>query len=441
MNRRDFLKTTAAGAAVLGAASCTPKAMENTVSTKGIEGKVPVRRDGADGVGLLGFGCMRWPMTKDADGKDVIDQKAVNEMVDKALEHGVNYFDSAPVYLRGASEAATAAALARHPREDYFIATKLSVWENDRQKCIEMYKRSLEIYNTDHIDYYLLHSMNGADNFRERFVDTGIWDFLQKEKEAGRIRKLGFSFHGTKEGFDSLMALHDSLHWDFVQVQINYVDWTHAAPDATAEYMYKELEKLGIPVIIMEPLLGGRLAEIPAVLADRLKARAPQSSIASWAFRFCGTLPGVLTILSGMTCMEHLEDNLRTFTDFKPLDAAELELLEQIAEQINEYPLVDCTGCQYCMPCPYGIDIPGIFRFYNKHVNDGTYVTSAEQEDFARLRRKYLLDYSRSIEAVRQADHCISCGRCRKACPQHIRIPSELRRIDEYLEKLKQGKL
>ena len=175
------------------------------------------------------------------------------------------------------------------------------------------------------------------------------------------------------------------------------------------------------------------------ILADELKARAPQSSIASWAFRFCGSLPRVLTILSGMTCMEHLDDNLRTFTDFKPLDASESALLEQIADHISEYPLVDCTGCQYCMPCPYGIDIPGIFRFYNKHVNDGTYVTSSEQENFARIRRKYLLDYSRSIEAVRQADHCISCGQCQKSCPQHIRIPAEPRRIDEYLEKPNQG--
>ena len=441
MKRRDVLKTTAAGAAVLGAASCAPKTAKNTISKKRIEGKVPVRTDGTNEVGLLGFGCMRWPMIKDNEGNNIIDQNAVNEMVDKALEHGVNYFDSAPVYLRGTSEAATAAALARHPREDYFIATKLSVWDSDRQKCIDMYRRSLEIYNTDHIDYYLLHSMDGADSFRRRFVDTGIWDFLLKEKEAGRIRKLGFSFHGTKEGFDSLMALNDSCHWDFVQVQINYVDWTHAAPDATAEYMTGELNRLGIPIIIMEPLLGGRLAGIPAILADQLKAKAPQESIASWAFRFCGSLPGVLTILSGMNCMDHLDDNLRTFTGFKALDEDEFELLEQIAGKISQYPLVDCTGCQYCMPCPYGIDIPGIFRFYNKHVNEGSYVTSAEQERFARIRKKYLLDYSRSIEAVRQADHCISCGQCQKACPQHIRIPSELRRIDEYLEKLKQGKI
>lgn len=442
MDRRQFIKTTTAGAAVLGVAACTPKTAETAImEPKDISGNVPVRSDGHNEVGLLGFGCMRWPMVKNSEGRDVINQEAVNEMVDLALAHGVNYFDSSPVYLQGQSEAATAAALARHPRESYLIATKLSVWESDRKKCIEMYKRSLEIYNTDHIDYYLLHSMGSADNFRERFVNTGIWDFLQKEKAAGRIRQLGFSFHGSTEGFDSLMALHDTCHWDFVQIQMNYVDWTHARRDATAQYMYETLERMDIPVVIMEPLLGGRLAEVPAVVADKLKGRAPGNSIASWAFRFCGTFPRVLTILSGMNRIDHLKDNLATFTAFEPLGENDLQMLEDAADQIEKFPLVHCTGCQYCMPCPYGIDIPGIFRFYNRHVNEGTYVTSDEQKDFARLRRKYLLDYSRSIEALRQADHCVMCGKCSKACPQHIKIPNELRRIDNYVERLKQGKV
>lgn len=444
MDRREFIKTAAAGAAVMGAAACTsgiqkPDTEKASTNGKDISGNVPIRQCGDDNVGLLGYGCMRWPMIKDAEGRDIIDQEAVNELVDKALEHGVNYFDSSPVYLQGQSEAATAAALLRHPRDRYLIATKMSVWESDRQKCLDMYHRSLEIYKTDHIDYYLLHSMNGADNFRERFVDTGIWDFLLKEKAAGRIRNLGFSFHGSKEGFDALMGLHESCHWDFVQIQMNYIDWTHAKRGASAEYMYGELQKRGIPVVIMEPLLGGRLALIPAQQANRLKAEEPSETVASWAFRFCGSFPGVLTILSGMTYMDHLEDNLHTFTAFKPLTDSDFALLEDIADKISEYPLVDCTGCQYCMPCPYGIDIPGIFRFYNRHVNEGSYATSEEQKDYARIRRKYLLDYDKSIESVRQADHCIACGKCRSACPQRIRIPDELHRIDEYVEKLRRN--
>ncbi|MCQ2180881.1 MAG: aldo/keto reductase [Bacteroidales bacterium] len=443
MDRRDFIKASLAGMATAGLASCSngSTAEGSGSSSREISGNVPVRLNGSDRVGLLGFGCMRWPMVKDADGNDIIDQEAVNEMVDKALAHGVNYYDSSPVYLQGKSEQAAATALLRHPRESYLIATKLSVWESDRQKCIDMYRRSLDIYKTDHIDYYLLHSMNGADNFRRRFVDTGIWDFLQKEKAAGHIRNLGFSFHGDKNGFDSLMALHDSLHWDFVQIQMNYVDWTHAKDDATAEYMYAELDRREIPIVIMEPLLGGRLASIPATQAERLKASEPGRSIASWAFRFCGSFPRVLTVLSGMNCMDHLEDNLRTFTEFSELGSKEFELLYDVAAQIDKYPLINCTGCQYCMPCPYGIDIPGIFRFYNRHVNEGTYVTSPEQKNYARARRKYLMDYDSSVEKVRQADHCITCGKCRKACPQRIRIPDELRRIDEYIEKVRRGEI
>lgn len=438
MDRRQFIKTAAAGSAAMGIASCAPRVTEADRKEE-ISGNVPERKDGDISVGLLGFGCMRWP--KIGEESQDIDQEAVNEMVDKALAHGVNYFDSSPVYLRGRSEEATAKALSRHPREDYLIATKMSVWDCDRQKCIDMYRRSLEIYGTDYIDYYLLHSMRDAASFRKRFVDNGIWDFLQAEKKAGHIRRLGFSFHGSKEGFDSLIALHGQYHWDFVQIQMNYCDWTHADGEVSADYMYSELSRLDIPVVIMEPLLGGRLAEVPAPVADIFKSKAPGSSVASWSMRFCGSFPKVLCILSGMSCMEHLDDNLRTFTDFKPLTEEDFVMLEDVADRIADFPLVKCTDCKYCMPCPYGIDIPGIFTFYNKHISAGTYVVNSEQEKYAKLRRKYLLDYNRSIATVRQADHCIGCNKCVPKCPQRIKIPEEMKRIDAYLEDLKQEKL
>ena len=438
MDRRQFIKTAALTGAALPLSSCLGRGEAAAESPLGC---VPSRPDGENSVGLLGFGCMRWPMTGGPDGEKVIDQEAVNAMVDKALEHGVNYFDSAPVYLRGKSEEATAIALSRHPRDSYYIATKLSARDGSRKTCLEMYRHSLEVYGTDHIDYYLLHSISGVENFRSRFVGNGIWDFLQEERRLGHIRRLGFSFHGSKEGFDELLALHGECRWDFVQIQMNYCDWTHPGKAPTAEYMYRELEKLDIPIIIMEPLLGGRLAEVPATVSDELKSREPGCSIASWAFRFCGSFPRVLTILSGMSCMEHLDDNLRTFAPFKPLSEEEFALLEDVAGRIASFPLVGCTDCKYCMPCPYGIDIPGIFRFYNRHVSEGTYVVSSEQEHYARLRRRYLLDYNRSIETIRQADHCIGCGKCVPKCPQRIRIPGQLRRIDDYLESLKQGKI
>ena len=356
--------------------------------------------------------------------------------------HGVNYFDTSPVYLRGDSERASAEALNRHPRESWLLATKLSNFANATyENSVKMYRRSLKIFKTDHIDYYLLHSIGSAEDFNRRFGSTGIMDFLLKEREAGRIRNLGFSIHSHKEGFDSMMELHPKYHWDFVQIQMNYLDWTHAGGRNTnADHMYAELSARGIPVVIMEPLRGGGLATLTKPQTARLKAIEPDRSVASWAFRFVGSFPNVLTALSGMTYKEHLEDNLRTFCNFKPLGEEEFKMLEEIADEQSRFSLVGCTGCQYCMPCPYGIDIPGIFRFYDRSVVDGTYVKGPEQERYARARRKYLAEYDKAVESARQADHCISCGKCVSSCPQHIRIPRELQRIDKYIEEIKQEK-
>ena len=446
MKRRDFIKISSAGLAAAGLAACAPKTTDTASGTSGEAGSDKLSGTMARNypeVGLLGYGCMRWPMTTDEDGQETIDQEEVNRLVDEALAHGVNYFDTAPVYLRGKSEEATAIALNRHPRSEWLLATKLSNFSDATyENSVKMYRRSLEIFNTDHIDYYLLHSLSGGNAFEKRFGSTGIMDFIEKERAAGHIRHLGFSFHGTNEGFEELLALNDRYHWDFVQIQMNYRDWNNAGErNSNASYLYERLASLDIPVVIMEPLLGGSLSDIPAPLADRFKSMEPDRSIASWAFRFAGSFPKVLTVLSGMSCMEHLRDNLGTYLDFKPLTEEEKAIADEIGGEISRYPLIGCTGCQYCMPCPYGIDIPGIFRFYNKTVNEATYVTSKEQKDYMKARRRYLALYDKSVESARQADHCIRCNKCSRACPQHIRIPAELKRIDGYIEKLKRDEL
>ena len=449
IDRRDFLKRAGAGALVIGTASlpgCSPQKRAAGASDGEANMEMRVSPKNGEKVSLLGYGCMRWPMKKGDDGKDHIDQDTVNEMVDYAYRNGVNYYDTSPAYLQGQSEAAAGIALSRYPRDSYYIATKLSNFNNSsREAGLKMYYDSMENLRTDYFDYYLLHAIgtSGFEGFEDRYVNNGLLDFMLAEREAGRIRNLGFSFHGRKEAFDQFIALHDKYHWDFVQIEMNYVDWEHAkAPkNVNADYLYDELAKRNIPATIMEPLLGGRLANLPEAVAARLKEREPEKSLASWAFRFCGSYPNVLTVLSGMSSMDPLIENVETFSHFKPLNDEEIDFLKEMADLMENYPTVPCTGCTYCMPCPYGIDIPTIFRHYNDAVNVGDIAQSCEQEHFQRLKRRYLVSYDRAVETVRQADHCIGCWQCKPHCPQSIDIPKELRRIDRYVEKLKREAL
>ena len=243
----------------------------------------------------------------------------------------------------------------------------------------------------------------------------------------------------------ALLALHDkgSYHWDFVQIQMNYVDWNYAnrsdSSEPNASYMYEELTKRNIPVVIMEPLLGGQLGSLNAHANDELLSRNPGESIASWAFRFCATYPNVLTVLSGMTYMEHLQDNLRTFSPAVPLNEEELQMLERLAKEYVEFPLVPCTSCSYCMPCPYGVDIPGVFAQYNKCVNEGLASVQEEESEYRKARRAFLVSLDRKVETDRRADRCIGCKKCTQICPQRINIPSYMRKIDAYIESLKQS--
>ncbi len=442
ISRRDFIKAAGAGALALGAAAaCKPGSGRRSDPAAGTSEGMPLRTNPntGDKVSILGYGCMRWQMIQGPDGRQIVDQDSVNELVDYALANGVNYFDTSPVYLQGQSEAAAGIALSRHPRNSYYLATKLSNQSGDPsfERSVQMYRDSFKNLQTDYIDYYLIHIVRDGNDWRRRAVDNGMMDFLVREREAGRIRNLGLSVHPSRSGFDEVMTYHEKYHFDFCQIQMNYVDWY----DGDAEYLYNELDKRGIPVVIMEPLLGGRLSSVPKVVADQFKEREPDASVASWAFRFCGSKPRVLTALSGMTYMEHLQDNLKTFLNFKPLTDEEMDFLKEAAGLIKNYPLIDCTNCQYCMPCPYGIDIPTIFKHYNSCVNDGYIAQSTDQKDFKKLKKIYLTTYDKAIETVRQADHCISCNQCSPHCPQHIRIPQELRRIDQYVESLKQETL
>lgn len=474
ISRRKFLGIAAAGtaAAALGSMGCgNENNNDKKIAGRGGTSKREIPTDKmtyrttpstGDKVSLLGYGFMRLPTVSKKSARendDEIDQEQVNRLTDFAIEHGVNYFDTSPAYCKGRSEHSMGIALARHPRNKIYIATKLSNFSANtwsREESMKIYKNSLKELQTDYIDYMLLHGtgmsaqdlngnwISGMEAYKRRYEENGMLDFLDAERKAGRIRNLGFSYHGDIEVFDYLLSMHDKYHWDFVQIQMNYVDWKHAKVvnqrNTDAEYLYAELTKRNIPAVIMEPILGGRLAKLPKFLAQRLQEREPENSIASWSFRFCGTYPNVLTVLSGMTYMEHLQDNLLSYSPLKPCSEEELELLENTARQFVKFPLVPCTRCQYCMPCPYGLDIPKIFSHYNKCINEGNAPLDVKEENYFKMRQAFLIGYDRSVPKLRQASHCIGCGQCKPHCPQNIDIPDRMFYIDKYVEELKQNK-
>ena len=396
-----------------------------------------VQHGSGEQISLLGFGMMRLPNNQDE----------VNQLVDYAIEHGVNYYDTAPMYMGGQSEVLMGNALSRHPRDKYFVATKMSnqnrrSWSFDDSKA--MYERSMEKLKVDYIDYYLLHGIGGGmDTLKGRFLDNGILDFLLKEREAGRIKHLGFSYHGDVRDFDWLLDRQEKYHWDFVQIQMNFLDWRHASmrggrrSDADAEYLYDKCKKTGVQCVIMEPLRGGAFGRMAQELTDQLKAVHPDDSTARWAFRWVGSYPNVLTILSGMNRMDHLEENIKTFSPIDPCTENENQLLAKIADQMSGIPIIPCTTCEYCMPCPFGVNIPGNFAAYNESVNNHLLpLPDKTAADFDTRQQAFIDSYKKALPDEKTwASKCQDCEVCLSKCPQQIRIPNQLSRIVETLRK------
>ena len=446
MSRRRFLRKLGLGAAVMAMdplsvlAGETSKPQQSDGVDVNNQMTYRVQHRSGDRVSLLGFGMMRLPDNQDE----------VNMLVDYAISHGVNYFDTAPMYKGGRSETMTGQALCRHPRDKYLVATKMSnqrdssLWSFDESR--KMYEKSFRDLQVEHIDYYLLHSVGGGgmDTLKARFLDNGLLEFLLREREAGRIRHLGFSYHGDVSVFDFLLDHQDEYHWDFAQIQMNYLDWRHAAlnksgwkQDADAEYLYNKMEKAGVQTIVMEPLRGGALARIDEELVQRLTALRPQDNPASWAFRWVGSHPNILTTLSGMNQMSHLEENVRTFSPLDPCTEAENKVLEEIADVMAGVPVIPCTACEYCMPCPYGVDIPGNFAYYNEAIAQKVLpLPDKHAADYMDRKQKFADGLSQALpDASTWATQCTDCETCLKKCPQQIRIPNQMARIVETLKR------
>ena len=363
----------------------------------------------------LGFGCMRLPLLDPADQQS-IDIPQLEQMVDAFLEGGGTYFDTAFVYHEGASEKALGQALvARHPRESFTIATKCLAWAiGSAEEAKSNLATSLERLGTDYIDFYLLHNVGGPRT--AKFDEYGMWDFVREQKAAGRIRHWGFSMHDGPETLDALLTAHPDA--DFVQLQVNYLDWEDPVTQSRA--CMEVAAKHGVPVVIMEPARGGRLADLPERVAEPLRACRPDLSLASWAYRFCYNLPGVLTVLSGMSSLGQTRQNVAEFQANAPFTLEEERALADARATLSDLAAVPCTNCRYCVKdCPQGVAIPTIMNLLNLELMTGN-----------REFPKGLYAW----QAVRPASECIACGACESMCPQSIDIVRQLEVAAEHFE-------
>ena len=367
----------------------------------------------------LGFGLMRLPTL--GDGFDAeIDIEQMKQMVDLFISKGFTYFDTAYGYAGGKSEAAAKAAIVdRYPRESFQLATKLPAWAGPKtaEEAKQMFYTSLERTGAGYFDFYLLHNVGGGRT--EAFDNYGIWDYVLELKAKGLIKHAGFSFHDTADVLEKILTAHPEM--EFVQLQINYGDWESGS--VQSRKCYETAMKFNKPVVIMEPVKGGSLASLPGSIGGILRAADPNASQASWAIRFAASLPNVITVLSGMSNLEQMEDNLSYMADFKPLIASEKEAVETARQALEAVPKVPCTSCEYCVKgCPKGIRIPGYFDAMNRYLVYG---------DLNAAKFEYMLT---NKFGSAKGSECIACGACEAVCPQKIAIIDELKKTVEALE-------
>ncbi len=350
----------------------------------------------------LGFGLMRLP---EKEGK--IDFEQVCQMVDDYMASGMNYFDTAYVYHGGMSECLVKDAIvARYPRESFTVATKLPAWVlNSKEDVEKVFQEQLCRTGAGYFDFYLLHSMEEGDNY-EKHEKFGSFQWAMQKREEGLIRHFGFSFHGSPELLENILDKHPEI--EFVQIQLNYADWTN--PLVQSGKLYEILHKRNIPMIIMEPIKGGTLADPAPELKKMLTDYNKDASPASWALRFVGSLDGIATILSGMSTREQMQQNIDTFCHFKPLCDEEKAVIERVVKKMTDMDQIACTSCRYCCDgCPSEIKIPDLFRALNTarlYPND---------------RRPHMF-YAKITANAGKAKDCVECGQCEGVCPQHLPI-------------------
>ena len=354
----------------------------------------------------LGMGNMRLPEAEGSSGPNAkIDYEKAQEIIDYAMRHGVNDYDTAYIYNDGDSERFLGHALQKYPRDSYYLATKFFIQATPKPEPV--FEEQLERLKTDHIDFYLLHSL--SEENVEDYLNSGCIDYFLEQQKKGRIRYLGFSSHA---GVETLKRFADHPPWDFAQLQINYFDWKYG----TTKEEYQVLEERQIPIMVMEPVRGGRLADLTPEENAMLKAAHPDWSIASWALRFVKTLPQVQVVLSGMSSLEQIQDNVATFSDDQPLSQADTELLMEACEKFRSQIQIPCTACRYCCSgCPKEINIPEYLKIYNDYKVTGAWALS-------RLP---------GVQSKGTPADCVACGACASHCPQSIQIPELMAELAE----------
>lgn len=361
----------------------------------------------------LGFGLMRLP--KDKQGQIKLDE--VQRMVDSYMERGFNYFDTAYVY-EGSEEAIRQTLVEKYPRDVYTLADKLPAWKLACQEDVErIFQESLNRTGVDYFDFYLLHSVEKSHY--PTYEKYQCFDFIQEMKKQGKIKYMGFSFHDDADFLDKVLTEHPEI--DFVQLQLNYLDWENGVIQSRRNY--EVARKHHKPIVVMEPIKGGTLASFSDDIEKIYKDYAPQKSIASWALRYVASLDGVMTILSGMSNAQQMNDNLDTMTHFEKINNEEAKLIKQVTDQVLSYPTIPCTKCRYCTPgCPMRIQIPDLFTAYN----------SAKMYGENRRYQTYYKDHSTGD--YQPAKACIACGQCESVCPQHLEIISLLKEVSEVFD-------
>ncbi len=383
-------------------------------------------------VSLLGYGTMRMPLNSE-EGSD-INYDEGKKLIDRAYRAGVNYFDTAYRYHGGESENFVGEALSAYPRDSFYLADKMPGWmvgDEGAEKAKEIFADQLSKCRTPYFDFYLCHALGSQEDFEKIYLAGGVLAYLDSEKEAGRIRNLGFSFHGSVAFFEYLMKLRK---WDFCQIQLNYMDWDNQ----NAKELYRLSEEYGVQLIIMEPVRGGSLVTLCDEAVGILKGAEPDKSIASWAIRFAASLPNVLCVLSGMSNMEQVEDNCATMNDFRTLTDKDQTVLAGAIAAYNRAGTIPCTACRYCFECPKGIQIPEIFAVYNAAAAENRLPMSIlhSEEELAAHKAAFLAAYD-AIPVEAQAHNCVKCGKCKEVCPQAIDIPRKLREIAGLVNRIR----